>query len=233
MGLSTRAGDPTDMNVIGHRGCPVYGPENTVRAVENAIPHVDMFEIDVRRCGSGELVVFHDETTGRVTDADLHVSETSLDRLRELGVDGTDEPIPTLQELFDAVPSAVGVNVELKEASVASDVAGIVADVDNEVLASSFYPEAIRGVAAADPSIPLAHLFKAGWPDQLDRAADLGCEYVHPRHTLLDADRVAEANDRGFGINAWTIEEPERAATLREWGVDGVVVDDWRVAEVR
>jgi len=49
------------MQVIGHRGCADVYPENTVRAVTRAANFLDAVEVDVRRCGSGELVVFHDE----------------------------------------------------------------------------------------------------------------------------------------------------------------------------
>ena len=46
---------------FGHRGAKAYRPENTVASVKKALDMgVDGIEIDVHKCASGEIVVFHD-----------------------------------------------------------------------------------------------------------------------------------------------------------------------------
>lgn len=228
------------MGVIGHRSCPAYGPENTVRAVETAAPYVDAIEVDVRRCGSGELVAFHDATLDRLTDADGRVDETDWEVLRSLGVDGTDEPIPRFEELLASVPADVAVNVELKETGLADEVAAACADAPNDCFVSSFLPAALDETRAASAGeLPTALLFGLDaegfgdeeWAAAFERAAARDCEYLHPRHSILDADRVAAAHDRGFAVNAWTVPDAPTVVSLREMGVDGVIVDDWEIAE--
>lgn len=218
------------MRIIGHRGCPVHGPENTVCAVETAVPHVDLVEIDVQRCGSGELVVFHDEELGRLTGADGTVRETNWESLRDLRVDGSDERIPLLSELLDAVPARVGVNVELKHAGIAAEVVRELSSRTNEFVVSSFDADALREVAERS-DLPLALLFHEDWESGLETAARLDCAYVHPLYTLLleGEGRVAEAHAGGFGVNAWTVPTREDVAGLRARGVDGVIVDDWEL----
>ncbi|POG55854.1 glycerophosphodiester phosphodiesterase [Haloferax marisrubri] len=218
------------MRVIGHRGCPALAPENTLAAFDAAAKRLDWVELDVRRCGSGELVVFHDETLDRVTGAPGRVAETTLAELQALTIGDSDESIPTLAAVFDALPDRVAVNVELKEAGLAADLAAIVGDAGNEILVSSFDAEALREVRETT-ALPAAFLFAADWESALSVAADLDCAAVHPHYDLLSSARVEEAHDRGFEVNAWTVPDREVARRFREYGVDGVIVDDPALAE--
>ena len=54
------------MIVIGHRGASGHEPENTLESFRKALDlNVDMIELDVYNCRSGELVVFHDDSLRR------------------------------------------------------------------------------------------------------------------------------------------------------------------------
>jgi len=49
--------------IIGHRGARGHVAENTLPSIEKAMAlGVDGVEIDIFKCASGELVVFHDQT---------------------------------------------------------------------------------------------------------------------------------------------------------------------------
>ena len=216
------------VTVIGHRGCPDRAPENTVAAFENAAPHVDWVEFDVRECGSGELVVFHDETTERLLGVEGRVAELSLAALGEHGVAGSDEPVATLSEVLAAVPNEVGCIVELKQTGIADRVAKRCRAVANDVLVSSFSTDALAEYAAVGDA-PLAHPVMDDWETGLDRVLDAGCDAIHPQYELLVAqpDRVAAAHDHGLTVYAWTIRDPEPVDALRAAGVDGLIADDW------
>lgn len=224
------------MRLIAHRGCAARGPENTLAAIERALPHVDAVEIDVRRCGSGELVVVHDATLSRVTGREGRVADVDYATLRGLSVLGSDQSIPRLADVVERLPARVGLNVELKERSLAADVESAVAD-HPDVWVSSFDADAL-----AETSLPRAFLFAGGrdgdgdggtdadWADGLAVARDLGCDAVHPQYELVvDAPaRVDEAHDAGLSVNVWT-PAVEAVPRLRRAGVDGVIVDDWDV----
>jgi glycerophosphoryl diester phosphodiesterase len=100
---------------------------------------------------SGEIVVFHDET-----------------------VDGATEPIPTLAEALDALPDDTGVNVELKHAGMADEVAALLRAVD-DAMVSSFEAAALEPFR--EESIPTAYLFGEGFASGLDTATALGCSF--------------------------------------------------------
>ena len=86
---------------IGHRGAAGHAPENTLVSFEKAIDlGCDMTELDVHICGSGELVVIHDETVDRTTNGSGRVSELTLREIKILDA-GDGEEIPTLEEVLE------------------------------------------------------------------------------------------------------------------------------------
>ena len=73
--------------VIGHRGAKGHAPENTLKSIQKAIElGVDGIEIDVFRCASGELVVFHDKSVEKLTDGKGYIEQMSLDSIKKLSV---------------------------------------------------------------------------------------------------------------------------------------------------
>ncbi|MEZ3144453.1 glycerophosphodiester phosphodiesterase [Halobaculum sp. MBLA0143] len=232
----------SDPTVFAHRGCPARGPENTVAAFRRAAARVPAVELDARRCGSGELVVFHDDTLDRLLGLDGRVAETSLDRLQSRGVLDSDERVPTLSTALAAIPDDVTVNVELKETGIADGVARAVAAVDNEVLVSSFSRTALSEYAAVADDPRAFVTVPDEWESAVETAADDGCVALHPQYETLfvgDDDRVETArrrietaHDHGLAVNVWTIRSPDPVADLRAAGVDGLIADDWADAGV-
>lgn len=217
------------MRLIAHRGFAGRHPENTLQAVREAVSLADAVEVDVRRCASGELVVIHDDTVDRVTDGSGPVAEHSLAELRALDVLETGEGVPTLAEVLDAVPPAVGVNAELKEDGLARDALELSGDAAPQVTISSFVEGELAVCRELAPDVPRAYLF-ADDPDRaLDRAAALSCTYLHPAHAHCDERLVDRAHRAGMSVNAWTVDDEETAERLAEAGVDGVIADRWGV----
>ncbi|MCX4761172.1 glycerophosphodiester phosphodiesterase family protein [Streptomyces sp. NBC_01275] len=66
-----RAGSTARPSVIAHRGASAYAPENTLSAVDEAAAlGILWVENDVQRTKDGELVVIHDDSLRRTTDAE-------------------------------------------------------------------------------------------------------------------------------------------------------------------
>lgn len=208
--------DATD--VIAHRGFAGVAPENTLAALERATvrgegPWPTTIELDVMPCASGEPVVFHDATLDRLTDppaalAGQTVWETPLEALRDLDVLGSGEPIPLLREAFEAVPSSVTLNVELKHPGVDPGPSGLlpvdavdrerarwrpfverVLDVatstDHDLLLSSFFEGAIAAVREVDPAVPVANVFHHSIADGFAVADRHDCEAVHAPWNMI------------------------------------------------
>ena len=115
--------------VVAHRGCWAAAPENSVAAIEACVRlGVEAVEIDVQMTGDGALVVFHDTTLKRMTNAYGYVGDKTLAELREYRLyerDGspaqqfnrpilTNMPIATLEEVFEAARGRLMINLEIK-----------------------------------------------------------------------------------------------------------------------
>ena len=240
--------------LIAHRGFAAEHPENTVAAVETATAVVDRIELDVRRCGTGELVAFHDATLGRVTGATGRVDRTPAERLAELSVEGSGEPVPTLAEALDAVPADAWVMLDLKERGVAADAVAAGAERDHDLAVTADDPAAIEAVNAADPAVPTVYGVRESVPARLLRplipgsragarvpgwayppqdvagmvetATALGCAAVSPRYELcLRTDVVSRAADAGLRVFPWTVASVREYEAVAAAGVDAVVSD--------
>ena len=80
------------VNNVAHRGARSLAPENTMVAFHRGLAEkADLWETDIRPTIDGELVIFHDETLNRTTDAEkkfpkreLFSSGFTLKELKEL-----------------------------------------------------------------------------------------------------------------------------------------------------
>ncbi|QLH79191.1 glycerophosphodiester phosphodiesterase [Halosimplex rubrum] len=208
------------MDCIAHRGFPGVNPENTVAAVADAADRADGVEVDVRVCGSGELVVHHDETVDRTTDGSGPVSAHTAAELAALSVEGSDFGVPTFEEVAATIPDDVTLHAELKERGTGEAVERVVAETGCDAVVSSFDPQALTEVEG----VPTA-LVQFEGEGLVSRARGLGCSFVHPNLGSCDASLVERAHGAGMRVNAWTVTEPEETERLREAGVDGVITD--------
>jgi len=212
------------MRLVAHRGFDKQHSANTVAAVEKAIPHAEMVELDIRRCASGELVVAHNALVDIGIDGVDQVDELTASELAALDAhDG--EGVQTLDTVLDAIPPEVGVNLELKDPEISEQALTVAESVPHEVIISSFDPDALRGVRPDEnTNVELAYVLGATPDDDLAVATDLDCAFVHPNAWLcLLTGVVASAHDAGLAVNAWTVDSRPGAWALSQRGVDGLI----------
>ena len=101
-----------------HRGFhdkPVI-PENSLSAFRRAIEHGFGAELDVHLLKDGTLAVFHDSDLRRCANVDGQIEDLTLEELKQLRLEGTDEQIPTFDEVLALFESATPLIIELKTA---------------------------------------------------------------------------------------------------------------------
>lgn len=161
-----------------HRGFSARFPENTVPAIEAAIPHADYVEIDVRTSSDGSVVVLHDATPERTTDVadrwprrrtdpidtfELHEIQR-LDAGSWFGADTPPAAVPVLQEVLEIVDGTpCGVLVEVK-GSDPSVIVDLVTDFRRghsgaHIALGSVKPDVARGLAETVTAVPVGVLF--------------------------------------------------------------------------
>lgn len=101
---------------IAHRGLHQADdpPENSLAAFEAAANAGFPIELDVRRLRDGTVVVFHDRELERITGRQGRVEDLDRAALSQLRICGTDERIPTFDEVLDHVAGRVPILVEIK-----------------------------------------------------------------------------------------------------------------------
>ncbi|MDG2738478.1 glycerophosphodiester phosphodiesterase family protein, partial [Vibrio parahaemolyticus] len=103
--------------IMAHRGYISKGVENTKEALQGAInAKADYAEIDVLQTKDGELAVIHDLKLKRLANANVHVSDLTMDELRQLTLsqDGFSGQISTLDEIIKLAKGKIKLNIEVK-----------------------------------------------------------------------------------------------------------------------
>lgn len=218
---------------IGHRGAKAHVAENTLESVRKALNMgVDGIEIDVHKCASGELVVFHDFTLDRMTNGTGEVSNHPLSELKQLKVDNQFE-IPTLREVLDLIDRKCVLNIELKGKNTAEETCKIIAEyIQNDLrhqedfLISSFQKTELKSVFESNPNLKLGVLTKASVTDALKFAKTIDAYAIHPNVALLTKSNVKLAKDEGFKVITWTVNDQEAIKRVTSYGVDGIISDN-------
>jgi len=215
---------------IGHRGACGYELENTISSFQKALDlNVDVIEFDLRKCKSGELIVIHDKTWDRTTNAVGLVSNTTFAEIKAIQhING--DPILRFEELLDFIDRRAKVNIEIKDEGIEHEVVRIIKhytanrnwDFD-DFLVSSFNHYQIKTIAEQNQSIRVGALME-GLPVSFDSCfAGIPLYSAHLCHDYINAQFVEQAHAAGAKVYVWTVNETEDIECMSLLGVDGII----------
>jgi glycerophosphoryl diester phosphodiesterase len=227
---------------FAHRGACAHAPENTLAAFQLALEQgAPAIEFDVKLSADNQVMVIHDPTLNRTTNGSGFVKDFPLKELKKLdagskfGAKFANEPIPTLDEVFETLGNKIFMNIELTNYNTPMDrLVDKVCQLINEhslhesVMFSSFFPSNLIRARQLLPAIPRGQLALEGpngwwqrlWGNYLDLQA------VHPYTSGVTAKTVAAARARKRRVHVWTVNDPADMRRLRELGVEGIFTDD-------
>jgi glycerophosphoryl diester phosphodiesterase len=225
--------------VLTHRGRADHQfPENTIEACELALSQgATALEVDVRYCGSGELVVFHDLTLKRLLERRGWLKSTILDDLRKYPLTNQQNDkkifVPTLKEFINHFKNTVPINLEAK---VFTPVAGPFAKYIARAIkasryreqfwVSSFNPLFLRTVKHCGWDIKTGYLFKSY--DILRRMTEFlwHVDYWHPQIKLVNDQFIKIAKKFEKELFVWTVNEQEDLTRILQYdNLKGVITD--------
>jgi glycerophosphoryl diester phosphodiesterase len=230
------------MMLIGHRGLAGLAPENTLASFAAAADHgLAMVEFDVRLSRDGVPVVFHDDTLERTTDGAGAVAErdwaelASLDAGSWFAAAWAGERVPGLEQVLRlCLARGLAVNMEIKpDAGRRRETARAALALALRLwpgnapppVVSSFETECIEAALDAAPHWPRALLAETLPQDWDAEAHRLGLAAFHLDHARLSGAETAALHAKKLVLRAYTVNDSKRAATLANWGVDGVFSD--------
>jgi len=217
---------------IGHRGAKAHVAENTVESIQKALEiGVDMIEIDVHKCASGELWVIHDFTLDRTTDGSGEIAKKSAEELKKLKVEGQFK-IPLLTQVLDLIEGKCSINIELKGLNTAAPVCKLISEKISlgnwnysDFIVSSFQKNELFEVRKNDDHVPIAILSKASVPEAIELGKRLNASAIHPSLGIITRDNTKLSQENGFKVNVWTVNEREDIRRMIDFGVDGIISD--------
>jgi len=232
------------MMVVAHRGSSGSAPENTLAAFRQAVKAgADMIELDVRLTADRHLVVFHDRRLGRTAGSSGPIWRRTLAELRELDAGSwfsrryRGEQIPTLHEVFRAVPRRVGINVEVKtdgDPRRKADLENVLLDAmrsetpGREILVSSFNHRLLRNLHRRAPHLRLGALYMpvrdlTKRPSAL--AHRLGVSAFICSRSQLRRRHVRDGHRHAVSVIVFGVNTARQFARAARFGVDAVITD--------
>ena len=216
---------------VGHRGAKGYAPENTLKSFQKAIElGVDMVELDVHTCKTGELIVMHDSTVDRTTNGSGHIANLTFDELRSLDA-GEGEKIPTVEEVLNLVNKKIRINIEIKSPGIAASLSELIYDyVKNygwkyeQFLVSSFNINELKIIHNINQNIRTG--VNLGFAiDYTNLDKDLKFWSVSLNKKFASKLYIDGAHAIGWKVFVWTVNEKDEIDDLKALEVDGIISD--------
>lgn len=229
--------------VIGHRGAAAYAPENTIESIRTAAElGVKWVELDVKLTRDSVPIIFHDETLERTTNGSGAVAHTLYEDIRQMEAGSwfadsfAGIKVPTLEEAVEAlINCGLGLNLEIKPcpgreketAEAALDILSRIWDDHDSLLISSFQhvsleaardvaPDWARGLLIGGDEMP---------PEWRDLADYLDVTTMNLGSRLVTRELCDEIMDLEMPLLVYTVNQPDEARRLQQWGVDSIFSD--------
>ena len=233
--------------IFAHRGASAHAPENTLAAFELAVEQgADGIELDVKLSADGHVVVIHDTTVDRTTDAHGRVKDMKLDELQALRAGSffsdtfKNEKIPALADVFETVGKKTFINVELTNYNTPRDhlvesVCMLVKQfgLQKQVMFSSFIASNLSKSRSYLPTVPTGLLALPGILGAWHRSFGFAFgkyDALHPNIKNITQQQIYFAHRLNRRVHVWTVNEESDMHRLFKWGVDAIFTDDPQLA---
>jgi len=217
---------------IGHRGAMGHVTENTIPSIQKAIElGVDGIEIDVFKCKSGEIVLFHDKKLDRLTSVEGFIENIDIDSINKIKIEDQYK-IPLLEEVLEIVPENIFLNIELKGKGTAKKVNEILlkkigknsSKMKNYII-SSFDWDELNILRSINKNIPIAILTSNNIDKAIIEGNKIKATSINPNYKLLNKKNIQQIKSKGFKVFPYTINNQSMIEKMKKLKVDGIITD--------
>lgn len=229
--------DKKGIKMVAHRGVSGLECENTNAAFVAAGNRSYWgIESDVHVTADGQFVMIHDFETGRVSETNIPVDESTREALSAVRLYSnpwektpgrSDLVIPDLSDYirichqYDKV-AVLELKGDISEENVAK-IVDVVKEYDHlsMTLFISFWWDDLVKLRKLLPQQPMQFL-TGKWTEELPqnlKEQNFGLDIYYPE---LTKERVELIHSLGLEVNCWTVDDPNAAAALIEMGVDTI-----------
>ena len=230
--------DKQQCRMIAHRGCSGLERENT-NAAFVAAGNRSYFgiETDVHVTSDGKFILFHDDTTERLTSQNFVVEQTDFETLRNLAitdVDGVTERqdirMPSLEEYISICKKYDKTAVlELKNNMAEKHIMEMCHQIEeldylDKMIFISFDLYNLLVLRRLYPNASIQYLTRTVDSDIIKVLKENNFD-LDIRYTALTCDIIEKLHDEGIKINCWTVNTKEDAERLIAWGIDFITTN--------
>ncbi len=230
---------------FAHRGFSASYPENTMLAYQKAVEiGAQGIEMDVRFTRDRKVIISHDGKLERMAGKPGHVRDYDLSELRTFNFCGMHPeagftPIVTFEEYLDYIRTTdIITNVEIKSnadnfLAIEDACVDLIRrfHLEERIIFSSFNHDSMIYCKRIAPEIRTGLLFYGEFSREFAHLsfadyAKLCCaDYLHPHHTSMTPEDVAQAQEDGIGVNVWTVDDPDIMRRYIAVGTHGIITN--------
>ncbi len=218
---------------IAHRG--LYNkediPENSMRAFENAMDKGYAIELDVNMTKDGHLVVFHDNSLKRMTGMKMDVTMLELSEIKKLKLLGTDNKIPTMEDVLLLVSGKVPLMIEIKSNNKPKETTdklmSLLEKYEGEYVIESFnpriinylrkyYPNVIRGQLAAKNIREVKSKFMSFLLGKMIFNAITKPHFISYLYTDMTDSMYKKYKKKNIDVAVWTLREKDAYIKVKD-----------------
>ncbi|WP_041223688.1 glycerophosphodiester phosphodiesterase [Deferribacter desulfuricans] len=238
------------MKIIAHRGASFYAPENTKAAFNLAVQFgVDGLEMDVHLTKDNQIVVIHDESTGRTGVKNFRIKRSKYSTLKKIDVGSwfdqkyKGEKIPLLENIIDSVPDYLDLYIEIKcGTEILNAISLLIDKYNNRVdrfIFFSFNYEVVENLKKLFPNIKVLWIVEYGYnvpnhpkmyKDVYKKIESANLDGISTLADLTHCIRMAkEIKKHNWMWNVWTVDNPHLAKQFMNLGVTSLSTNrpDW------
>jgi len=225
-----------DFICFAHRGGGAEQRENSASAFSAAVAMGYRYiETDVQATADGTLIVFHDDTLERMTDATGTISALPYSEVSQALIGGI-EPIMTFECALEQFPD-VRFNIDIKTEKALQPTLDLIARMKcfERINLASFSDNRLRKLrrhlgpevcTSAGPQGVFA-LKLGSWGIPM-AASPVHCAQVPVSEygvTIVTPGFVRHCNNLGIAVHVWTIDDEDEMRRLIRLGVNGLISD--------
>ena len=225
-----------DFIIYAHRGASAYAPENTKVAFEKAIElKANGIELDLQKTKDGKIVIFHDDYIDKKSNGTGKIEEHTYQELLELDFGiwfdnkYKNEKIVLFEDFArDYLDKDLTFAIELKVLGIEKETLEIINKykVHNNIYITSFLYEALENVRKIDPNIKLSWLIEDRISkENIEKLLRINGTQICPRASLVSKEDIEIANNNGFGVRLWGIDNEEIMKKVYKLNIEGMTVN--------
>ncbi len=228
------------MRLIGHRGARNEAPENTLTGFRHIHAlGIQSVEFDLQLSADNQIVVIHDDTLDRTTNAqgpvsalnaiDLKALDASSHFSQELPKDG----VPLLEEVLACFDKLEHAQLEVKppkagdHGTFCRKIKECVDELNikDQCVITSSDVEFLETCKNQAKDMRRGYIYYDLDRKPIETALELECRLLVIYWKFCTEELINEAHSKGLEVSAWTVNEAKAFDQLNNWGIDSIITD--------